>query len=265
MITGIITAAALVGGTGLVIGLLLGLAGKKFAVEVNEKEIAVREQLPGNNCGGCGYPGCDGLAAAIAAGQAPVNGCPVGGPAAAKAIGAIMGQEVTEDRRMVAFVKCGGDCEHSRKNYVYDGVEDCAMMAYIPGGGAKACTHGCLGYGTCVKSCTFGALRIVDGVAVVDPEACKACGKCVTVCPRHLIEMVPYDQKHLVRCSSSDRGKATMTSCQAGCIGCRKCEKGCPVGAVHVENNVAHIDYTKCTNCGKCRENCPRGCILKKE
>ena len=99
MITGIITAAALVGGTGLVIGLLLGLAGKKFAVEVNEKEIAVREQLPGNNCGGCGYPGCDGLAAAIAAGQAPVNGCPVGGPAAAKAIGAIMGQEVTEMRR----------------------------------------------------------------------------------------------------------------------------------------------------------------------
>ena len=74
MITGILIAAALVGGTGLVIGLLLGVAGKKFAVEVNEKEIAVREQLPGNNCGGCGYPGCDGLAAAIAAGKAPVNG-----------------------------------------------------------------------------------------------------------------------------------------------------------------------------------------------
>ena len=50
MITGILIAAALVGGTGLVIGLLLGVAGKKFAVEVNEKEIAVREQLPGNNC-----------------------------------------------------------------------------------------------------------------------------------------------------------------------------------------------------------------------
>ena len=44
MITGILIAAALVGGTGLVIGLLLGVAGKKFAVEVNEKEIAVREQ-----------------------------------------------------------------------------------------------------------------------------------------------------------------------------------------------------------------------------
>ena len=66
MITGIVIAAVLVGGVGLFIGVFLGLAGKKFAVEVDEKEVAVREQLPGNNCGGCGYPGCDGLAAAIA-------------------------------------------------------------------------------------------------------------------------------------------------------------------------------------------------------
>ena len=79
MITGIVLAAVLVGGVGLFIGVFLGLAGKKFAVEVDEKEVAVREQLPGNNCGGCGYPGCDGLAAAIAKGEAPVNACPVGG------------------------------------------------------------------------------------------------------------------------------------------------------------------------------------------
>ena len=131
MITGIIIAAVLVGGTGLIIGLLLGVAGKKFAVQVNEKEIAVREKLPGNNCGGCGYPGCDGLAAAIAAGQAPVSGCPVGGPEVAKQVAAIMGQEVEEGRRMAAFVKCGGDCEHSRRNYVYDGVEDCSIRAAV--------------------------------------------------------------------------------------------------------------------------------------
>ena len=62
MVTGIIIAAVLVGGVGLFIGVFLGVAGKKFAVEVDEKEIAVREALPGNNCGGCGYPGCDGLA-----------------------------------------------------------------------------------------------------------------------------------------------------------------------------------------------------------
>ena len=78
-ITGIIIAAAIVGGTGLFIGVFLGIAGKKFAVEVDEREEAILEVLPGNNCGGCGYAGCSGLAAAIAKGEAPVNQCPVGG------------------------------------------------------------------------------------------------------------------------------------------------------------------------------------------
>ena len=108
MVTGIMIAAALVGGTGLIIGLLLGIAGKKLAVQVNEKEIAVREKLPGNNCGGCGYPGCDGLAAAIAAGQAPVNGCPVGGPETAKEIGEIMGEEVGTANILVPIMSMTG-------------------------------------------------------------------------------------------------------------------------------------------------------------
>lgn len=262
MITGILIAAALVGGTGLVIGLLLGVAGKKFAVEVNEKEIAVREQLPGNNCGGCGYPGCDGLAAAIAAGKAPVNGCPVGGNEVAKAIAAIMGEEIKEGRHMTAFVKCAGDCESSRNNYVYDGVEDCSVMAFIPGGGEKKCHHGCLGYGTCVKACNFDAIRVINGIAHVDKEKCKACGQCVAVCPHHLIELVPYEQTVKVSCSSQDKGKATMNACDKGCIGCKKCEKNCPVQAITVTDNVAHIDYDKCTNCGLCKENCPRHCII---
>ena len=59
---GVIIAAAVVGIVGILIGLLLGVASEKFKVEVDEKEIAVRDALPGNNCGGCGYPGCDGLA-----------------------------------------------------------------------------------------------------------------------------------------------------------------------------------------------------------
>lgn len=132
MSTGVILAAALVGGTGIVIGLLLGFAGKIFAVEVDPKETAVREVLPGNNCGACGYPGCDGLAAAVARGEAPANSCPVGGSAVAAKIGAIMGQEVAETRRIVAFVHCAGDCEKSKIQYNYTGMEDCAMMAYVP-------------------------------------------------------------------------------------------------------------------------------------
>ena len=90
----IIVATVVVAAVGLFIGIFLGVAGKKFAVETDEKEVAVREALPGNNCGGCGFPGCDGLAAAIAKGEAPVNGCPVGGDAVGKVIAGIMGQEV---------------------------------------------------------------------------------------------------------------------------------------------------------------------------
>jgi electron transport complex protein RnfB len=78
-ITGILLAVAAVGGVGLFVGVFLGIAAIKFKVEVDEREAAVLEALPGNNCGGCGFPGCSGLATAIAKGEAPVNACPVGG------------------------------------------------------------------------------------------------------------------------------------------------------------------------------------------
>ena len=86
---GILAATLMVGGTGLLIGILLGIAGKKFYVEVDERETKVREALPGNNCGGCGYPGCDGAAAAVVKGEAPISVCPVGGSPVAAAIGAL--------------------------------------------------------------------------------------------------------------------------------------------------------------------------------
>ena len=260
----VLISVLVVGGAGLIIGLLLGVAGKKFAVEVDERETLVREALPGNNCGGCGYPGCDGAAAAVVKGEAPVTVCPVGGAACAKAIGEIMGQEVAETARMTAFVKCGGDCEKAGTDYDYTGVEDCTMVTFVPGGGAKKCSYGCLGYGSCVKACSFDAIHIVNGIAVVDKEACKACGACVRACPKHLIELVPYaGADYHVVCSSGDKGKAVMEACEIGCIGCKKCEKNCPSEAIKVENGVAHIDYEKCTNCGTCMEVCPRGTIQR--
>lgn len=77
-VTAILFAALIVGGVGILIGFFLGISGEKFKVEVDEKEEAILGVLPGNNCGGCGYAGCSGLAAAIAKGEAPVNQCPVG-------------------------------------------------------------------------------------------------------------------------------------------------------------------------------------------
>lgn len=261
MVTGIVIAAVLVGGVGLFIGVFLGVAGKKFAVEVDEKEILVREELPGNNCGGCGYPGCDGLAAAIAKGEAPVNACPVGGAPVAAKIGAVMGEEVGDTVRMTAFVKCAGDCEKTTELYDYTGVADCKMISQMQNSGAKSCSFGCLGSGTCVKVCPFDAVHIVNGIALVDKEKCKACGKCVAACPRHLIELIPYDQQHAVACSSREKGKAVMNACKVGCIACKKCERECPAQAITIEDNLAHIDPEKCTNCGKCQETCPRKII----
>ena len=260
-ISAIIAATILVAAVGLFIGVFLGAAGKKFAVEIDEKEVAIREARPGNNCGGCGFPGCDGLAAAIAKGEAPVNRCPVGGEPVGKIIAGIMGQAAVETARQVAHVKCSGTCEKAKEEYIYTGVEDCEMLPFVPNGGAKTCTYGCCGFGSCVKVCPFDAIHIVDGIAVVDKEACKACGKCVAKCPRHLIELIPYDQKVAVDCSSHDKGKQVMDACEIGCIGCKKCEKTCPNGAITVEDSCAHIDYEKCTGCGACKEACPRGVI----
>ena len=46
----------------IVAGLLLSWASIQFAVPVDEKQAAVREALPGANCGACGFSGCDGYA-----------------------------------------------------------------------------------------------------------------------------------------------------------------------------------------------------------
>ena len=260
-IIGVIAAVAIVGCTGCLMGFFLCFASEKFKVEVDEREDAILEVLPGNNCGGCGYAGCSGLAAAIVKGEAPVNGCPVGGAPVGAKIGEIMGVEAEETVRKVAFVKCAGTCEKAKKDYEYAGVGDCRAMAYVPGGGPKACSYGCMGYGSCVAACPFDAIHIVDGIAKVDKEACKACGKCVETCPRHLIELIPYEAKLAVACSSEDKGPKVMKVCEVGCIGCKLCEKQCQFDAIHVLDNVAHIDQEKCTGCGACAAKCPKKII----
>ncbi|MDD3142270.1 MAG: RnfABCDGE type electron transport complex subunit B [Lachnospiraceae bacterium] len=260
--TGVLIAALIVGGTGLFIGVFLGFAGTKFAVEIDEREEAIAGVLPGNNCGGCGFAGCAGLASAIVKGEAALNACPVGGSPVAFKIGEIMGQTVEEKRPMTAFVKCAGTKERAKEKFEYHGIEDCIMMNYVQNGGPKSCNYGCFGFGNCVKACQFDAIHIVDGVALVDKNACKACGKCIEICPKKIIELVPIEQVHLVQCSSKDKGKDVMEVCTIGCIGCKMCQKVCEADAITVEDNLAHIDPEKCTNCGACALKCPKKTII---
>ena len=253
----IIAAIIVIAVIGLLLGFGLAVADKKLSVEKDEKLVKMEAVMPGANCGGCGYAGCSGLAAAISKGEAPINQCPVGGSGVAAQIGAIMGVEADEGTRMVAFVKCSGNKEASKADYAYNGLMDCNAMKYVPNGGPKSCNYGCLGYGSCVKACPFDAIAIVDGVAVIDKEKCKACGKCVAECPRHIIEMIPYEASTVVSCNSKDFGKDVKAVCSVGCIGCGICQKNCPQGAITVENFLAHVDQSKCDGCGICKEKCP--------
>lgn len=257
----IITAVLVISLVGIFIGLFLGIAGMKLKVETDPREDAVMQTLPGNNCGGCGYAGCSGLAAAIAKGEAPVNACPVGGDKVGKAIAKIMGVETSDSVRMTAYVKCAGDCDKASVDYEYTGIQDCRMMQSVPNGGPKSCNYGCLGYGSCVKECPFDAIRLVNGIAVVDKDKCKACGKCVAVCPKNIIEMIPYDSQYVVACSSHEKGPVVMKECQVGCIACGLCKKNCPSDAIDVTDFLAKIDPEKCTACGTCIEKCPKKTI----
>ena len=258
-ITGILIACLVVGGAGIVIGVLLGIAGKKFAVEVDEKAVAIREALPGSNCGGCGYAGCEALAQAIADGTAPANSCPVGGAAVAAKMAEILGVEV-ETVRKTAFIKCAGDCEKAGNKYEYTGNMSCKEASYVSGG-PKQCQYGCMGYGDCLRACEYGAISVENGIAVVDREKCVACGKCVKACPKGLIELIPYDSKYHVRCNSKDKGVEVNKVCKTGCIGCSLCVKACPKEAVKVNDFLAKIDYNACVNCGLCASKCPKKII----
>ncbi len=255
----VISAVAVLFVMGVVFAILLGMAAKVFAVEVDERIPKVRECLPGANCGGCGYPGCDGLAAAIVAGEAPVNGCPVGGAAAAAKVAEVMGVTAEEGERKVAHVYCNGGCKAVDKTK-YEGLQDCNAAMRVASG-PKACSYGCMGLGSCVKACAFDAIHVVNGVALVDQEKCVACGKCVAACPKKLISLVPVSKKVHVNCMNRDKGPEVMKVCENGCIGCKMCERTCKFDAIHVVGGVAKIDYEKCKNCKMCTKACPKGCI----
>ncbi len=258
----ILIAAAVIAVVSIIIGVLLGVLSEKFKVEENEKVSAVCECLAGSNCGACGYAGCDAYAEAVVLkGESPT----LCNAANIKKIGEIMGLNLENYKKTAAFVACSGSCARTVAEYEYFDELDCRVAYLAPKHGAKSCRYACCGLGTCAAVCPYDAIRIVDGLAIIDQTKCKACGKCVGVCPNNLISLRPVEGVYGVRCSSNAKGKEVTKGCQSGCIGCGICVKNCEFGAITMENNLAHIDPEKCTGCGKCAEKCPRKVIAPLE
>lgn len=246
---------------GLLVGILLSVSAKIFAVQKDEKEEQIRACLPGANCGACGFSGCDGYAKALAEGKAEsVSLCAPGGSEVANALGALLGKTAEAGEEQVAVVACGGDCENAQTKIEYHGVQSCKLAVQLYDG-QKVCVQGCLGYGDCVSACPYDAIFICNGVAKISPDKCKACRACIKVCPKGVISLMPKRKKSAVLCKNTDKGADARKACKKACIGCGKCERSCPQGAIKVENFLARVDASKCNACGICAEGCPVKCI----
>lgn len=254
----ILYAVLVLGIMGAVFGAVLAIASKVFAVKTDERLPKLIEALPGANCGGCGFAGCQAYAQAVLEGRAEIGLCVAGGQASADRMAAVMGVTAAKTERVVAMVRCRG---HHNAKARYDGIHDCRSAMFVGGNGPSACPSGCLGFGSCVSACRFDAIHVVDGVAKVDPEKCTGCLQCAAVCPRKVIVPVSYDADIVIACSNHERGAYTRRECDMGCVGCHLCEKQCEFDAIHVVNNLAVIDYSKCVSCGRCAAVCPRKLI----
>ena len=257
----ILLAILVLGALGALFGALLAYASKIFHVEVDPKQEAVRACLAGANCGGCGYPGCDGYAAAVAAGEAPTNKCVAGGAETAAKVAEIMGVSGAAVEKKVAFVPCSGTEGHAELRFNYSGPVDCRAAMLFGGKSNKTCTFACIGLGNCTRVCQFDAIHIIDGVAKVNRMRCVGCGACAEECPKSIIKLIPESQKVMPACGNHDKGAKVMKMCDFGCIGCMKCQRECPADAITVIDNLAQVDAAKCVGCGHCADVCPRHII----
>jgi len=251
------------GAMGLVLGLVLALFSRIFTVRIDPRIAEVTDALAGLNCGVCGYPGCAAMAEALVAGKAKASQCTPGGPRVVKRVSELLGRSETPVEPSVAVVKCRGGKMEAKEKGRYMGVRDC-ISAELSSAGPKACVYGCLGMGSCLAVCRFGAISMSgDDLPVVDEGKCTGCGKCAAACPRHVMDLIPRSRRVFLACISRDKGKKVREICSAGCVACNLCAtpKVTPSGKVVMRNNLPEFppdwaDFKAAV------EKCPSRCFV---
>ena len=247
------------GSLGVIIGIGLALASKIFYVYVDPKIEAVDEALPGANCGGCGLPGCSSNAVAIVNGKASASSCVAGGPDVTAEIAGIMGVAITVKEPEIAASGCEYGVQDADLKFLYGGIQDC-RAAVMLNGGSKICPIGCLGLGSCVRACLFGALSMgPDNLPVVNPDLCTGCGSCERVCPKHIITLTSTSERFI--------SEYVVDECTA------PCQRTCPTGInipgfiqeIRSGNNEAALAIIKekCPLPLICGYICPAPCELE--
>lgn len=248
-------------GLGFISASILAIASKVLYVEEDPRIEVVTEALPGANCGGCGYAGCEAYAAAVINDpDVPPNKCCAGGPDIAIRVAELTGKAAGEAEPMVAFRRCLKTEGKVAKKFEYAGIMSCAA-AKLVADGPDACAYSCLGYGDCVRACPFDAMWLEDGMVHIAPDKCTSCGTCVRTCPNNILELIPRRARVMVFCSSRDKGKAVKDVCEVGCISCGACVKKCPAQCITMEEDRIVIDHKACLAFGpECREVCVEKC-----
>ena len=259
----ILLAVAVLAGVGLAFAIVIAFADRKLRVWEDPRIDAVEMLLPSANCGGCGLPGCRAFAEQVVIGTVKPAQCNVLSTEGKEAIASFLGVDAGKAQRRVARVLCAGGSHVAMQQAEYRGHQTCAAAAAVAGGG-KGCAWGCLGLADCVRSCAFGAIRMsADGLPLVDPDKCTACGDCVRDCPKDLFALLPVEQALLVQCRNLVAGDDVLEDCRAACTSCGKCVMDAAPGLISIASGVAVVDSSLIDAANtRAVERCPTGAIV---